>query len=136
MTFGSVGLRLPRLRPFGHPPSLALRRAARALALLVVLPSRAAGLISLSFPQCGHVYCMPEINRALVIMHEKIQSSPLPDMNKQEHKTRREILRKLERTIIEDPALQQYVRRDPVQPFQKAMLEALEDPKITKITLR
>lgn len=61
MTLGSVGLRLPRLRPLGQPPSLALRLAARAFRLLVALPSRAAGLISLPLPQCGHVYCMPEI---------------------------------------------------------------------------
>ena len=60
MTFGSVCLRLPRFFPLGQPPSLAFRLAARALRLLVVLPSRAAGLISLSFPQCGHLYCMPQ----------------------------------------------------------------------------
>lgn len=53
--------RFPRLRPLGQPPSLALRLAARALALLVVLPKRAPTLISLSFPQCGHVYGIPTI---------------------------------------------------------------------------
>lgn len=51
MTFGSVGFRFPRLRPFGHPPSLALRREARALAFDLMLPSREPMLIS--FPQCG-----------------------------------------------------------------------------------
>lgn len=53
----SFGRRLPRLRPFGQPPSLALSLAARALAFDVVLPSREPMLISL--PQCGHF--MPRI---------------------------------------------------------------------------
>jgi hypothetical protein len=48
-------------------------------------------------------------------------------MSRYEHRIRREILRKLKRRMAEDAALQQYVRRDPVQPFQKAMLEALEE---------
>lgn len=57
MTFGSVGLRLPRFRPLGQPPSLALRLAARALRFDVVLPSKEPMLILL--PQCGHF--MPKL---------------------------------------------------------------------------
>ena len=50
--FGSFGRRLPRFRPLGQPPSLALRLAARAFAFDIWLPSREPMLISL--PQCGH----------------------------------------------------------------------------------
>lgn len=48
----SLGRRFPRFLPLGQPPSLALRRAARALAFEVVLPSSEPMLMS--FPQCGH----------------------------------------------------------------------------------
>ena len=75
MTLGSVGLRLPRFFPLGQPPSLALRLAARALALDVELPSREPMLIS--FPQCGHF--MPKtITQQIAMNHAKSQSSPLP----------------------------------------------------------
>lgn len=46
MTFASVGFRFPRFFPLGHPPSFAFLRAARALAGVLTLPSREAGLTS------------------------------------------------------------------------------------------
>lgn len=54
---GALGRRqtrlvFPRFRPFGHPPSLAFARAARAFAGVEMLPRSAAGFISP--PQCGH----------------------------------------------------------------------------------
>ena len=70
------GLRGPRFLPFGQPPSLALRLAARALAFDLVLPSREPMLIS--FPQCGHF--MPEFNPTVSYVSAKFQSSPLPNI--------------------------------------------------------
>lgn len=75
-TFGSAGLRGPRLRPFGHPPSLALRFDARALRFDLMLPRREPMLIS--FPQCGHFIC-PQNNPTVSYFHDDFQSSPLPN---------------------------------------------------------
>jgi len=47
------GLRLPRLRPFGQPPSLAFLRTARVFFAELTLPSSAPTLSSP--PQCGHL---------------------------------------------------------------------------------
>lgn len=67
MTLGSVGFRLPRFLPFGHPPSFAFLRAARALAGVLTLPSNAPMLSSP--PQCGHLISDMRRNRNLTVRY-------------------------------------------------------------------
>ena len=70
----SLGRRLPRFRPFGQPPSFALRLAAADLRLEVTDPP--------SFPSAtaAWFFSMPNNTQSLRSFHEKFQSSPLPNI--------------------------------------------------------